>query len=357
MNSRADLSRLHLLLVDDARTNLDVLVEFLKSDYRLSAAINGHAALELAERLRPDLILLDVMMPELDGFEVCRRLKANPVTSSIPVIFITALSDPRDKNTGFNCGAADFIVKPFDATELLRRVGIQARLILAEARMRRLRINEETLSQACRLRLRSGRLEYARIMGLGTDLHDGKTPGHSGRVGALAAFLAGAAGLGPSGRQRLELAAITYDIGKLGLKRELLAQDGSLTPEELSQIREHCRLGRNLLAYGRSPLLQAATLIAYTHHENWDGSGYPAGLSGEDIPLSGRIVRLCDAYTSMLQDRPHRPAFKAEETGRIIREGSGREFDPNLVRIFCETEREFHLVADSTYPSLRIKMT
>ena len=301
-----------LLLVDDEPTNLRVLRTVLQQQYRLLFAKSGEEALTLVAQQQPDLILLDVMMPGLTGYDVCSQLKANPLTRGIPVIFVTALKDEMDETRGFEVGAVDYITKPISPAVVRARVKTHLSLVQAEE-------------------LKRTRLQVIQRLGRAAEYKDNETGLHILRMSHYSQIIALAAGLGTERAETLLHAAPMHDIGKIGIADHILLKPGKLTAEEYQQMQKHPLIGAEILGECDSELLKVARLVALYHHEKWDGSGYPHGLAGEQIPLEARIVALCDVFDALTSTRPYKHAWTVAETLEFIQQQQGRHFDPQLV--------------------------
>ncbi|WP_435635392.1 HD-GYP domain-containing protein [Pseudomonas solani] len=308
-------NRLCLLLVDDEPTNLQVLRHILQDDYRLLFAKDGAKALELAQREAPDLVLLDVMMPGMTGHEVCARLKADEATTSIPVIFVTALADVEDEARGFEVGAVDYITKPVSPPIVRARVRTHLSLV---------RLDE----------LKQTRLQIVQRLGLAAEYKDNETGLHVIRMSHYARILARALGWSEAACEDLLNAAPMHDVGKIGIPDAVLRKPGKLDDDEWVVMREHVRIGAEIIGEHPSGLLRMARSIALTHHEKWDGSGYPNGLRGEEIAIEGRIVAIADVFDALTSERPYKRAWSVEDAIALLREQSGRHFDPSLVELF-----------------------
>lgn len=306
-----------LLLVDDEATNLQVLRHILQEDYRLLFAKDGAKALEMAERERPDLILLDVMMPGMTGYEVCQALKLQPELESIPVIFVTALADVADETRGFSVGAVDYITKPVSPPVVRARVRTHLSLV---------RMDE----------LRQTRLQIVQRLGMAAEYKDNETGLHVIRMSHFSKVLALAAGLSETAAEELLNAAPMHDVGKIGIPDAVLRKPGKLDEQEWAVMRQHVEIGARIIGEHPSGLLRTAQRIALTHHEKWDGSGYPNGLSGEDIPLEGRIVAIADVFDALTSVRPYKAAWSVENAVALLQRESGRHFDPHLVELFVQ---------------------
>ena len=310
-------TRPQLLLVDDEATNLQVLRHILQDDYRLLFAKDGQKALEMATREQPELILLDVMMPGMTGYEVCTRIKAEPALQDIPVIFVTALADIDDEARGFEVGAVDYITKPVSPAIVRARVRTHLSLV---------RLDE----------LKRTRLQIVQRLGMAAEYKDNETGLHVIRMSHFARVLARAAGFSEAAADELLNAAPMHDVGKIGIPDAVLRKPGKLDSEEWAIMRGHVEIGARIIGEHASGLLKTAQIIALTHHEKWDGSGYPSGLTGEAIPIEGRIVAIADVFDALTSVRPYKAAWSIEDAVALLREESGRHFDPQLVELFIE---------------------
>ncbi|MCG8617857.1 MAG: two-component system response regulator, partial [Desulfobacterales bacterium] len=341
-----------VLAVDDSTNNIDLVVGALGASYTISVATNGRDALFLAVKEQPDLILLDVMMPEINGYDVCRSLKADPRTREIPVIFLTALHDDTDEATGLKLGAVDYITKPFNPELLRRRVETHISL-----KTHRDHLEELVATRTMQLNLtRDITIEIAGNL---AEYRDPETGGHIRRtqnyVKCLALALRGCKAFPayPLDDDHIDLlvkSAPLHDIGKVGVPDAILLKPGKLTPEEFDAMKQHTVYGRDIITasekrLGNESFLRIAREIAYSHHEWWDGSGYPLGLKGEEIPLAGRLMALADVYDALISKRSYKPAFSHDKAVRIITEAKGTHFDPELVDLFLVHEDEFHRIS------------
>ncbi len=341
-----DLSQCNILVVDDTRSNIDLLVAALKDHYRLSVATNGENALKIARAKRPDLILLDVMMPEMDGFEVCTRLKAEEESRDIPIIFLTALDDPEKKSLAFRAGAVDYITKPFYAEEVKARVRTHLSLMMA----RRSLTNQNCILEE-RVRERTAELERniretLLRLGLAAELRDNDTGMHIRRIKEYTVLLATRYGLDEKQAHDIGLAATMHDIGKIGIPDGVLLKPGKLDQDEWSTMKSHVRIGAAILENPTSALLELSRVIALSHHERWDGRGYPNGLKGEAIPLPGRIVGLVDVFDALTSERPYKRAWTVDKAIAMILSERGSHFDPDLVDVFEANLNEFKAIRE-----------
>lgn len=314
MSNTPDL-RPTLLLVDDEPTNLQVLRHTLQTDYRLLFAKLGQTALELVAKEQPDLILLDIMMPGLSGYEVCQALKENPATQNIPVIFVTALSEAENEQKGLELGAVDYISKPFNPHIVKARVRTHLSLVRAEE-------------------VAQTRLQIIQCLGAAAEYKDNETGLHVIRMSHVAKVLAKACGYSEHDANELFHAAPMHDVGKIGIPDAILQKLGKLTDDEFAVMRQHPIIGARILGEHPTGLLKLAATVALNHHEKWDGSGYPHGLAGEAIPHAARIVALADVFDALINSRPYKAAWPQEKAIEFIQSQSGKHFDPALVEAF-----------------------
>ncbi|WP_191488743.1 HD domain-containing phosphohydrolase [Pseudomonas sp. FEN] len=306
-----------LLLVDDEAINLQVLRHTLQDDYRLLFAKDGYKALELVRTDRPDLILLDIMMPGLSGYDVCTALKQDPCTAAIPVIFVTALSEADNETHGLELGAVDYIGKPYHPGIVQARVRTHLSLVQAQE-------------------LRDTRLQIIQRLGTAAEFKDNETGLHVIRMSHYAQTLALAAGYSRYAADDLLHAAPMHDVGKIGIPDAILQKPGKLTEDEWLIMRQHTVIGAKIIGDHPSGLLHTAQVIAQNHHEKWDGSGYPNGLAGEDIPHVARVVAIADVFDALTSERPYKHAWSIEDAVGLIRQQCNQHFDPELVEIFLD---------------------
>ncbi len=319
-----------ILVVDDTSENIDVLKGILKSNYKVKVALNGEKALKIANNeAKPDLILLDIMMPDMDGYEVCRRLKSNIETAKIPVIFVTAKNEIEDESKGFDLGAVDYITKPVSPPLVLRRVSTQLALY-NEKRLLDSQVKEKTKE------LDDTRIEIIRRLGRAAEFKDNETGMHVIRMSFYTRFLAEKLGKDDDWCELLYNAAPMHDIGKIGIPDNVLLKPGKLDAQEWEIMQKHAEYGAEIIGDHPSPLLTLAKEVAIYHHEKWNGKGYPNGISGEDIPLSARIVAIADVYDALTSERPYKKAWTEEKAIALLQEEAGIHFDPELVPLFIE---------------------
>lgn len=316
-----------VLIVDDEYSGRETLQSVLEGEgYNLIMAENGPQAIEKAKSYLPDVILLDVMMPGMTGFEVCERIRSDPQVAEIPIIILTALDDRESLLTGLKAGADDFISKPFDRFELRARLIGITRLNryhkLIEERTRLFNAYEATIEG------------WSRAM----DLRDRETEGHSQRVTELTLRLAKAFGMDDARLVDIRHGALLHDMGKIGIPDSILHKPAALNEEEWKIMRQHPQFAYEMLY--SVEYLRGALDIPLCHHEKWDGSGYPRGLKGEEIPLAARIFAVADVWDALTSDRPYRAAWKKEEALDFIRAQSGQHFDPQVVDLFFKVIKE-----------------
>ncbi|MGX4643377.1 response regulator [Massilia sp. SYSU DXS3249] len=304
-----------ILAVDDEASNLQLLRQILQDHYRLLFAKDGARALELAHKEKPDLILLDVMMPGMSGYEVCAALKASPETAPIPVVFVTALNDTADELEGFEAGAVDYITKPVSPPVVRARVRTHLSLV---------RMDE----------LKASRLAIVQRLGLAAEYKDNETGLHVIRMSHFARILGLAAGMSEQEADDLLHAAPMHDVGKIGIPDRILQKAGPLDADEWKIMQSHATIGAEIIGEHGGGMLQLAHDIALTHHEKYDGSGYPNGLAGDAIPLTGRIVAIADVFDALTSIRPYKRAWSEEEAVGYLVEQKGKHFDPALVDLF-----------------------
>jgi putative two-component system response regulator len=324
MNKESNVGSL-VLIVDDEYIGRETLQSVLEGEgYQLEMAESGMQAIEKAKQLLPDVILLDVMMPGMTGFEVCQRIRSDPQIAEIPIIILTALDDRESLLNALKAGADDFISKPFDRYELRAR-------LLGITRLNRY---QKLLQERAKLREANAQLlnaYEATIEGLShaLDLRDRETEGHSRRVTEVTVRLAQALSISEEEITHIRRGALLHDIGKIGIPDSILHKPDTLTEEEWVIMRKHPRFAHDML----SPIeyLRPALSIPYSHHEKWDGTGYPRSLKGEEIPLSARLFAIADVWDALTSNRPYRDAWTEEQALAYIREQSGKHFDPHVV--------------------------
>jgi putative two-component system response regulator len=324
-----------ILVADDSEDIRNLFGVMLKRHYDVKFAKNSDETLAAADtEPLPDLILLDVEMPELNGYEVCERLKANPVLSHIPVIFVTARSDPKDQARGLLAGAVDYITKPISTPITLLRVRTQ--LALVDQR----RALEDQIAERTE-ELHATRLDLIRRLARAMEFREGGLTNGVARTCEYVALLAEALGLKSKVVEILSQASPLHDIGKLGIPENILQKADTLNEKEWVEVRKHPEIGAGIIGQHKDPLLEQARVMALTHHERWDGAGYPQKLKGNAIPVPGRIMAVVDAFEAMTTtQRYHSPISTSEAAKRIVAE-SGKQFDPAVIAAFVKVAKQF----------------
>ncbi len=318
-----------VLIVDDSPESIDVLRSVLGSEFRLRVAINGTKALEITECVNPDVILLDVMMPEMDGYETCRRLKENASTSNVPVIFVTTLSETDSQLKGLELGAVDYITKPYTASLVRSRVRTHVALHRHNEELKEL-VKQRTQE------LLETRLEIIRRLGRAAEYRDNETGMHVLRMSHITRLLAVAHGLNETRAELLFQASPMHDVGKIGIPDQILLKPGKLTPDEWEIIRRHTTIGAEIIGNHESDLIVMARMVALRHHERWNGGGYPGGLQKTDIPIEARIVALADVFDALLSVRPYKLAWTLDDTLKYMFSQRAQHFDPDLIDTFVQ---------------------
>jgi len=317
-----------ILIVDDTPENIDVLRGLLEADYKVKVALEGNRALKIANSSNPpDLILLDIMMPGLSGYDVCEQLKDNPLTRRIPVIFVTAMGEVDDESKGFALGAVDYMTKPVSPPIVHARVRTHLALYDQSLQL------EDTVQQRTK-ELNDTRMEIIRRLGRAAEYKDNETGMHVIRMSLYSKILARAAGLDEEQAELLLNAAPMHDVGKIGIADHILSKPGSLNDEEWAVMRKHPEFGAEIIGDNASSILRMARIVALAHHEKWDGSGYPLGLSGENIPLAARIVAIADVFDALTTMRPYKEAWSVDDAIADLQKDAGSHFDPQLVSKF-----------------------
>ena len=334
----------HILLVDDNLANLELAANILKDDYKVSLAESGEQALAFCDQNKPNLIVLDINMPEMDGFETINRLKINTRTRDIPVIFMTESNDSDIEAKGFEYGAVDFITKPFAKNSMLHRIGIHLQLYNYQRHLECMvkELEDSIITSFCEL----------------IECRDNETGGHVERTKEYVKLLACQLQKQKSFSkiltneyiEMLVRSAPLHDIGKIGIQDMVLLKPGKLTEEEFEIMKKHTLIGEQVLKTIMEKMpsqkyLEIAKEIAASHHERFDGKGYPLNLAGEDIPLSGRIVAVADVYDALITDRVYRKAMSHQEACDLIMNASGAQFDPEVIRAFMNVKDEMHNIS------------
>ncbi len=317
-----------ILVVDDTPANIDVLSEVLRPFYKVRAALSGEKALSIAvANPKPDMILLDVMMPGMDGLETCRRLKSNPATTSIPVIFVTAMSEEQDEERGLQMGAVDYVTKPISPSIVLARVKTHLALYRHNVELEK-KVQERTEEVA------QTRFEIIRRLGRAAEFRDNETGLHVIRMSHYSRIIAQAYSGYGEWSELVFNSAPMHDVGKIGVPDGILLKPGQLSPEEWEIMRQHPEIGANILGNNTHELMAMSCEIAMYHHEKWDGSGYPAKLIGENIPVSARVIAIADVFDALTTERPYKKSWTVSDAVQFVNDQSGKHFDPKLLECF-----------------------
>lgn len=344
-----------IMVVDDTPANLNILRLMLQGKgYRVLAFPSGATALNAMSISPPDLIMLDVMMPEMSGFEVCERIKADETLKDIPVLFISALTEVADKVRAFAVGAVDYVTKPFSFEEVNARVDTHLRLRKMKLELEKHNLYLEELVNAQVREISDSQLATIMAVSKLAEYRDDETGHHIERTRMFCRTIAEQLRrnshyedtISDAYLEDIFHAAPLHDIGKVGIADNILLKPGKLTAEEFEIMKTHAMIGANTLLtvsnrYPKNTFVNMGIAIARAHHEKWDGSGYPDGLAGEDIPLAGRIMALADVYDALRSKRPYKEPFSHEKSCAIILEGKGTHFDPAVIDAFQEVEDRF----------------
>lgn len=304
-----------ILIVDDEPQNLVSLKHVLSDLYPLAFANSGYAALAAVEKINPSLILLDIRMPDIDGYEVCHQLKAKPATEHIPVIFVTTLSEVGDEARGFDVGAVDYVTKPISPAIVKARIRTHLSLVKATLLERSYR-------------------DAITMLGTAGHYNDTDTGVHIWRMAAYAKTLARAVGWSEEKSRQLENAALMHDTGKIGIPGHILHKNGKLDAQEWEIMKTHTTIGYKILSQSDAPVFKLAATVALNHHEKWDGSGYPNALSGNEIPESARIIAVADVFDALTMKRPYKEAWSIERAVQMLNQEAGTHFDPRFIQTF-----------------------
>jgi len=346
-----------VMIIDDVRVNLRLLEAVIAGmGYQTVCFLKATEAIEALEEEAPSLILLDAMMPDMDGFEFCQTIKKNVKTRDIPVIFISASIDSEDKKKGFEAGAVDYITKPFERSEVVARVGLHIKLYEMQMQLTQYNasLNRLVMEQNQKIEEEKRTLLYA--LAKVAEGKDSLTGNHVSNIQFNCRILAQSLQFSPKFEKRIsnsfidtiEVASALHDIGKILIPDEILLKPNKLTEEEMDVVVEHSVRGAKLLKdiaaeTNENEFLKMAIVIAEHHHENWDGSGYPGGLKGEEIPIEARIVRIADVYDTLLGERCYKNAYAEEVCYDIMKKGIGVEFDPDIMNVFNKVKGRLKL--------------
>jgi len=334
-----------ILIVDDTPKNIQVVASVLQPhNYELAFATDGYKALNAIAKNNFDLILLDVMMPGIDGYETCRQLKKMDNGSHVPVIFLTAKTDEESIVTGFDCGGVDYVTKPFNQKELLSRVDTHLKLKDYEDNLER-KVSQLTSE------IEETQREVVFTMGAIGESRSKETGNHVRRVAEYSYIFGINYGLTEEEAQLLKEASPMHDIGKVGIPDSILHKKGKLDADEWEIMKTHAELGYEMLRFSTRPILKSAALIAISHHEKYDGTGYPKGLSGDDIHIYGKIIAICDVFDALGSERCYKKAWPDDEVFGLLKSEKGKHFDPKLVDIFFENIDQFLAIRDELQDS------
>lgn len=316
-----------VLVVDDIPENIDVLKGILGSEYHIKAAVSGFMALKVAEKTAPDIILLDIMMPDMDGYEVCQKLKSNPITQHIPVIFVTARDQDVDEVKGFEVGAVDYVTKPISPAIVKAR--LRTHLALSNQSKELERLVDQKTSE-----INQTRLEIIKRLSVAAEYKDNETGRHIERMSQYSYRIALSCGMDVFHANILYNAAPMHDIGKIGIPESIILKPGKLTTEEFNVVKTHCEIGSRIIGEHSSDLLKAARIVAQQHHEKWNGSGYPNGLAGNGIHVYAQIIAVADVFDALMSKRPYKEAWTFDHAVALIKNESGQHFAPMIVSAF-----------------------
>jgi len=338
-----------ILVVDDEATMRRLLEKLLRMEgYEVALAGSGEQALAELQRAGADTVLLDMRMPGMSGLEVCRQIRSHPRSLHTPVVFITAVNDRELRRKGMEAGADDFLSKPFDEVELLARIRNSVRVKryydhlehqkeeLERAVQERTAALNDAVTRLTRIQvdLRASQEETIYRLSRAAEFRDDETGQHLQRMSRYCQLIARHIGLDEPTCELLRIASPMHDVGKLGIPDRILLKPGRLTADEFAVMKGHAEIGYRILVGSDATPLKMAATIAYTHHEKWDGNGYPRGLKGEDIPLPGRIAAIADVFDALTSARPYKPAWKLDDALNLMRMNRGTHFDPDLVDAF-----------------------
>jgi putative two-component system response regulator len=337
-----------ILIVDDNPENLTIMNEILYEEYKVKVTTNPKMTLKIATLAElPDIILLDIMMPIMNGYEVCRQLKSNEITKDIPVIFVTAKADDIDETKGFELGAVDYITKPIHPLVLRARIKTHIALYNQNKNLEE-KVKERTAE------LERTRLEIITKLGAAAEFKDPETGMHINRMSCYCYSIALSYGLSKDQSLIILNASPMHDIGKVGIPDNILLKPGKLDKNEWDIMTKHTIYGEKLLGNDDSELITQARICALTHHEKWNGKGYPNGVFGENIPLIGRIAAIADVFDALTSERPYKKAWSNEEAFKYIENESEQHFDPKLVSVFLENKRKIIEIKHKYSDSVRI---
>jgi len=327
------IDKYRILVVDDDLNNRKLLLQILQDKYDTAFAVNGMQAIEVAQKIKPDLILLDIIMPEMDGYEVCKKIKSDPEIYKIPIIFTTVMDEIEDEARGFEVGCVDYITKPISKPIVLARVATHLTLYNQQKEC-----ETEVVSRTAMFEESQKSAIY--MLGEAGHYNDDATGYHIWRMGAYAAAIARASGWHVDKASELELAAAMHDTGKIGMPDSVLKKPEKLNEEEWNIMKTHTTIGYDILSKSDTPFFRMSAEIALSHHEKWNGTGYPNGLKGEKIPEAARIVAISDVFDALTMERPYKSAWTVKKAFTEIEKTMGTHFDPVLAECFLKIKSE-----------------
>ena len=363
-DSQSPLQDAKILMVDDEMINLDLLNNYLKAGgyHDLTMTTDSTRALQLVRGKRPQVVLLDLMMPEMDGFNILDQIRSDEDLKDTPVIILTASHNREAKLLALELGVDEFLAKPVDPSELLLRLRntLAAKAARDQLSNYSARLEEEVQQRTSQLE--AARLEAMYCLARAAEFRDDDTGHHVVRVGRYVAIIATALGFDAERVDLLEQAAQLHDVGKIGIPDSILLKPGKLADSEFDRMKQHCSFGKHIIlpmsaserngtndankrgGLASSPIMETAAVIAETHHERWDGTGYPCGLKGEQIPIEGRITAVADVYDALSTSRPYKPAYSEEQSLSVLEEGRGGHFDPEILDAFLANIEGIHAI-------------
>lgn len=336
MTLEQDILRANILIVDDQMLNVRLFEKILKqAGYQnVYSTLDSRQALTMYQEHDIDVLLLDIRMPHLDGFQVMQQLNDELASDYLPILVLTAEPTPETRSQALSSGAKDFLIKPFDRSEALLRIRniLEVRLLHKQVKEQNERLEEQVKERT--KQLEDSRRDVIQRLGLAAEYKDNETGNHVIRMSKFSQLLALEAGLSAREANVILDAAPMHDVGKIGIPDRVLLKPGKLDADEWAIMQTHVTIGAEILSGGESELMVMAKSIALSHHEKWDGTGYPAGLSGKNIPIEGRICALCDVFDALTSERPYKKAWPIDKAMALIKEQSGQHFDPDLVIAF-----------------------
>jgi len=337
-----------VVVVDDNPANVALLGKLLRNEgyENVTGFTDPRLVQSHYEKNRVDIVLLDIRMPHMDGFEVMAALKSVALDDYLPILVLTAQTDIETRHRALAEGAKDFLNKPFEHAEALNRIYNILDVRLMHNKIRDHNAELEKKVHARTREIEETRLDVIRRLGRAAEYRDNETGFHVIRMSKYCECLALAAGMSEHDATVLLNASPMHDVGKIGIPDAVLLKPGKLDPDEWEIMKSHSSIGGEILSEGDSELMHVARTVALTHHENWDGTGYPEGLKGEEIPLAGRIASICDVFDALLSDRPYKKAWTVEEAAEFMRQESARKFDPELLKLFFDISDEILVIRE-----------